>query len=563
MENTQEPLQITKCITNNSFIMDINTMKAPLFTYTNFKPTKDKDGNVTKLEEKTYEWFDSKNKKRKLYMYCKGRLPRQFESDTLFGIMGLFVKKNAPFSYNKEKGIYNIDVNKVEFSFYELCEFMRIPYTGYYTEKLREAIRILKQTQYFSYENGVFYDRKNKKYVSSGEEGMSLITKYKFKKTKSVEVSDEFSNEIDHNWVIFDDLILDNLRYEYMRYLNINIFFDLIPSGIERGIYTYLESSRYDKNNKPLLFIKRSYEVLKIGIPVEFDFTYILKRKLKKPLNHLKKIGYLKDFIFGDELKIDGIKEESIYFCFNITTKELKEMLEKKKIIQLNLFTDQDIEEDKDENNSVSKVEKEYLKLPKKELQQELLDKGLDDKTAYSLTSKYDKWHIIKYIIWLDKQLYLNKNIPNKAGLLRTAIEFDKGNGEKGFPIDSGYEDVIEFIEQEKKKEENNNLSLDEIAKKAYEEYIDNAVEQFKLEEPDVYDIFYNDTLNSMNTNIDKIIQNLKITKQNVDLQIEFKEKQEKSILFIQNFIKYIKAYRLLKTYEDFYIEFIAKNKKE
>jgi hypothetical protein len=66
MENTQEEQQITKCISNNSFVMDINTMKAPLFTYTNFKPKKDENGSVSKIEEKTYEWVDSKNKKRKL-----------------------------------------------------------------------------------------------------------------------------------------------------------------------------------------------------------------------------------------------------------------------------------------------------------------------------------------------------------------------------------------------------------------------------------------------------------------------------------------------------------------
>lgn len=554
MESTQETQQIDKCISSNSFVMDINTLKAPLFMYTNFKPTKDENGSVSKIEEKTYEWIDSRNKKRKLYMYCKRRLPRNFESDTLFGIMGLFVKKNAPFPYDKEKGIYNIHVNKVEFSFYELCEFMKIPYTGYYTEKLREAIRILKQTQYFSYEDGAFYDRKNKKYVSSGEEGMSLITKYKFKRVKKSETSDEFSDEIDHNWVIFDELILDNLRYEYMRYLNINLFFDLIPSGIERGIYTYLEANRYDKNSKSLSFIKRSYDVLKIGIPVDFDFTYILKRKLKKPLNHLKEIKYLKDFAFGDELKINGEKEECVYFCFDITSQELKQMLEKKKMIQLQIALDSDLEEDGDldNENDVSKVGKEYLKLPKKDLYDELIEKGMEENVSLRIVRNYNKWHIIKYLLWLNKQIFLGKNMPNPAGLLRTGIEFNEG---KGLPIDSGYQDIIEFIEQEKSKEEKDNLSLEERIKILYEEYVSKSVKQFKQEEPDVYDIFYTDTLNSMNANIDKIINNLKISKEDFSLQEEFKKLQDKSKLFKDNFVRCVKAYKLLKTYEEFYVQ--------
>jgi hypothetical protein len=77
---------------------------------------------------------------------------------------------------------------------------------------------------------------------------------------------------------------------------------------------------------KPLKYIKRSFEVLRIGIPVDFDFTYILKRKTRKPLEHLKGIGYLTDFAYGDEVKINGVKEECVYFCFDMTIQDLKDL---------------------------------------------------------------------------------------------------------------------------------------------------------------------------------------------------------------------------------------------
>ena len=169
-----------KCITENSFVADINTLKMPLFIYGNFKQELDANGEPKPIEERTYKWVDSNNQARELYMYCKKKLPRQFENDAWHGLMGLFVKKNAPFAFNYDTKQYEIDVNYLEFSWYELCIFMKIPSTGYYIEKLKEAIRILKQTQYFSYENGSLYDKKNNKYLKSGETGMSLIQNYTF-----------------------------------------------------------------------------------------------------------------------------------------------------------------------------------------------------------------------------------------------------------------------------------------------------------------------------------------------------------------------------------------------
>jgi hypothetical protein len=118
-----------------------------------------------------------------------------------------------------------------------------------------------------------------------------------------------------------------------------------------------MEANRYDTNGRPLRYIKRSFEALRVGIPVDFTYPYELKNKLKKPLKHNIKIGYMKDFAFGDELKINEEKELCVYFCFGITTKELKVLLEKKKAIQLGFFTESD-NNSIDKSNNVSKLEK-------------------------------------------------------------------------------------------------------------------------------------------------------------------------------------------------------------
>lgn len=476
-------------------------------------------------------------------MYCKGRLPRQFEQDVLYGLVGLFVRKNAPFDYNEEKKMYNIYVSKVEFSFYELCSYMRIPYTPYYIEKCREAIRIMKQTQYFSYDAGVLYDKKNSKYLISGETGVSLINDYRFMKTKKSDNTSEFE-EIDHNWIEFNTLILDNLRYEYMKFLNNDLFFGVLPSGIERGIYTYLEANRYDDRNKVLLYIKRSYEVLRVGVPVDFDFTYILKRKMTKPLNHLKEIGYLVDWAYGDDLKINGIKENCIYFCFGITIDELKKMLERKKANQLQFNLD-----------SISKVENDfsketYLCLPQKSLKDELIDKGFDEVKAKQISNQYDKWDIIKYLIWINKQLLEGKTITNIAGLLRFALE-------KQISIDSGYSEIIEFIEEQKnsenKKKEEESSTLDE----KYEKYIKSAIKDFKTNEKDVYDLFHNTLLNDLLSTAENRIRQIKSGGGDISKIEDFLVKKEKSEWFKEMFVKEITLYKGLKTFEQFKRDFI------
>jgi hypothetical protein len=539
-QETKE-LQINeKRINQDSFVMDINAMKIPFFEYTNYKPELDENGKKKAFEEKENQWIDSKNIKRRFYKYCKGRLPRQFEQDVYFGLMRLFVYKNAPFDYNVENSMYDFNVSKVEFSFYELCHVMKVPYSTYYVDKCRDAIKLLKQTQYFSYENGVLYDKKIGKYMVSGETGISLLNAYKFKRTKKSDNTDDYA-DIDNNWVEFSSLILDNIKYEYMKFLEDDFFFGVLPSGIERGIYTYLESNRYDSNNNTLKYVKRSYEVLRIGIPVEFDFPYILKRKLKPALNHLIEIGYIKDYIFGDELRVNEIKDEFVYFCFEITKEELKRILEKKKPKQLQINLDSI---SKDELNNVSKVD--FLSIiPNQDLKKELINKGITIDVVEQLVKNNDKWDIIKYIMWFNQQVSENKFMSNPPGLLRIAIE-------KKLPIESGYQEIVDYINKYRQKEQNDyetkQLSLEE----QYKIYISDAIEEFVENEKEVYDLLYQAVLNDLTNSADNRLRQLKSVGSDVSKIEKFIKTKDESEWFKEMLNKEIITYKKLKTFEEF-----------
>lgn len=529
-----------KYISEKSFVADINTLKMPLFLYTNYKPEYDAAGEIKPIEEKRYTWIDSKNRKRELYVYCKGRLPRQFESDTLHGLLGLFVKKHAPFPYNKETGTYTINENSLEFTWYELCAFMNIPSTGYYIDRLKDAIRIMKQTQYFSYAEGSLYDKSNAEYIQSGEEGLSLITKYKFKTTKKA-TTNEYSNTITSNYVVFDELILNNLRHEYFKYLDVDLYFKEIPSGIERGIYGYLESNRYDSKNKSLKYIKRTYEVLKIGIPLEYNYISEMKRKIKKPLNHLKEINYLKDWAFGDEIKINGESEHCIYFSFTMTMNEIKEMLERKreKMEQLKLDFTYDINNENEENNAP------YLKIPRKSLVEELVDRKVDRAFAEDIVRKKEKWDIITYILWVDKQTYLNSEIKGTGALLSFALR-----REFKMELSEGYQDIINFVEKEKKRADKNFENEQLEFKQKYKEYLIKEVEEFKKTAE--YNPIKELLLSFQNSRIDELIKMGEKNHTNVSKYKEFKVKQDESEYFNEMLTKEIKMIKNLKSEKEY-----------
>ena len=533
-ENVEnEKFSPNKQINSTSLVAENNTLKIPFFLYGNYK-----EKNVTKLNEKEfiekreYSWVDANNIERKFKMQCLGRLPRQFESDTFFGLMGLFTKKISPVKFETNSKKYQIENNKLEFTWYELCDYMQIPRTGYYIKKLKQAIKTMYKTEYYSYANGSIYDKENKEYIVSEENGMRLISDYTFRSLKATKDPKE-SNTISHNIVYLNVLMIENIRNEYFKFLDYDFYFKTLNSGIERALYGYLETNRYINANTSYDYIKRSYEVLRYSVPIDFQYTSELKIKTKKTLKKFVKEGYLKDFAFGDELKINGIEDESLYFCFNITASEVKNRLELKKLKEY-----EQEQFDLDNNTFI-------CKLPEDTLENELIKIGVDSDFSAKVIKEKDKWTIITYILWIQKQLFLDKNLKYPAGLLSFALRQDR-------VLDLGpdYQDIIDFIEKEKTKALEKEKSIDEIINENYEKYIDEEIKAFK--ETAEYHFISNEILRSYDERVDNIISINNTNGIDNEKYIDFKENRENSKLFKEAIAKEIKLIKGLLTREEF-----------
>ena len=531
----------TKQINSNSLVAENNTLKIPFFLYGNYK-----EKNVTKINEKEfiekreYAWIDANNIERKFKMQCLGRLPRQFESDTFFGLMGLFTKKISPVKFETNSKKYQIENNKLEFTWYELCDYMQIPRTGYYIKKLKQAIKTMYKTEYYSYANGSVYDKENKEYIVSEENGMRLISDYTFRSLKATKDPKE-SNTISHNIVYLNVLMIENIRNEYFKFLDYDFYFKTLNSGIERALYGYLETNRYANANTSYDYIKRSYEVLRYSVPIDFEYPSELKIKTKKALKKFVEEGYLKDFAYGDELKINGIEDESIYFCFNTTANEVKSKLELKKL------KEQEQEQfDLDDNTFI-------CKLPKDTLENELINRGVDSTFAAKVVKEKDKWSIITYILWIDKKIKSNAKILNPAGMLSFALR-----SEMPLVLGEEFRDIINFIEQKKLEEKNKEMSLEQQISDAYNEYISQEIETLKDTED--YKFIHDQILMSFNERIDTLIKINKENNGDITKYIEFKEKREESTIFKESLEKELKLLAGLMSKEDFTRKYLKEN---
>lgn len=147
-------------------------------------------------------------------------------------------------------------------------------------------------------------------------------------------------------------------------------------------------------------------------------------------------------------------------------------------------------------------------------------------------------------------------SVKNSAGLLRFAL---MGN----VNLDISHKDIVEFVENEKKKFENSKLSHEEILKNAYDKYVSDEIEKLKKEEDGTYNIIYENTLINIEAQVDTQIAQLKLLEKNEGVKMpslrlweEFKEKKYESELFKKNFINSIKVFRGIMTFEEFQVEF-------
>lgn len=451
----------------------------------------EKDGRKYKrvvMERKRFTWVDSRNFKRGLQIESVGRLPRGSEMDVFFGLIKLYVSKYGPFVYDSDKKRFELKQKTLEFSFYELAQCMRLKPSGQTYKRFRNAIRILKKTQYQSLMQGVIYNKEKNEYLSE-ETTVSLIDYYRFRTHKRVKGA-KLDKDKDINTVAFGQLILSNIENGYFKFIDNSIFFEL-PSGLCRSLYGYLEKNRNDKT-----YLKRSYDVLTIKVPIEYDYPYQIKVKLKNACEILIKQNYIKDYIFCDEVAIDGETSDDIIFCFKCTKEEAIRDIEtrarKRKDSQANKLVAADLEDDRP-----------YLVLPKGNIIEELVARGINEATAIDITRGMDKWEVIKYIIWIDKYEMLGNINSNKGGLLAAAL---RGAKDKRSEYKISDQEILDFVALKKSKAEKSYEDIEKRLRNAYNCYVDREIEKIKKENPLLYQSNFDNIINGA----ERMVQNVK-----------------------------------------------------
>ncbi len=550
-----------RTIREKSFIMDINVIEAPLFRFKNKRTVQtiaklENDETISKEmryvlsrvpeESKSSQveflsWTDSKGLEREILAMSMFRLPNAFAMDVFYALIGVYIKQHSPLIYSDEDKTYDLPSNKVDFTLYELCEFMGLSVGGGNYQKIKDAIRELNAVKYYSLANGIFYNKKMERYESSREKSISLIDNYDIigkGKNRSKE---------ERCTVTFGDLVIENMRYSFIKFLSNNVYFQL-KSGLTRRLYSYIEGNNFNKQ-----YIKRSFDVLKHKIPIDFEYKSELKRRLKKPLENLIESGILKDYFFGDDILINGVSENCIYIIFKGTRKQLIDSLtEKPKDIK--------VEKKKD-------LEEDYsLKFPEN-IKEELSSLGINSKKITEILQKHTKWKIAEYILWIKDGIRRGK-VKDPAGLFVFAITDEMVKVNKTHP------EITEFVDRIKREIEGKKDIDENLIKSEYRKYIEQELKLFEEED----EFAYVATKESIMDDIEKVqkkriksqrqLYNMATTEAEKDKLLKVIEKWErfsvekdKSEIFIELFVKKIKLYRGLKDFSDYKIEYLEKNK--
>lgn len=539
LNNKKEP---TKSLQEKSFIMDINIIEAPFFlfnkkekglTVEQLLSSKDTDlsNQVTDLLNKKLKdaevkynlWVDSKGNRRELLAISNTTdgLPRGFAMDVWYGLIGLFIKKNSPIYYNNGDKVFNIETDQLEFSFYELAKFMNLSISGRTFSKIKSAIEVLYNTDYYSLQEGAFYIKETKNYLSDNR-GFKLIVERRF-----TEVKDDRKNiKESKNSIIFNKMVISNLKYEYVKYLNSNIYFKL-PSGLSRKIYSYVEGNKFNSNGEIMNYIKRSYKVLANKIPIDYRYNSDLRITLSRHLNNLVKIGLVKDFFFGDKDLIDNKKEESVYIIFKGTKEEVIEKLNQKNRIII-------------EPEIAITEEKETLNIPS-DMKDSLLELGVSESEVIKWIADYSEEKLIKYYLWIKQQQIENKKIENAPALLSFALS-------QNLAIPSKYSFIDELIESHKKEKDNKKATVEE----RYKKYIQDEFEKFKNENKGMYSILSESWIEGIKDQYGKLYDNNLLMDNDLRLYNEFLEKESESELFNKIAVANIKIMNNLMTFDDF-----------
>lgn len=434
-----EPNEKGKFIPQDSLIMELNILELPIFQFTYYKKP------ATEYEEVIHIFKDSNNNiERTIKIFNPEKLPRQLEQDICYGLAMLLVKKNGPIK--QVDSLYDFKTRRLYFSIYELLETMGLSDGGRNYELVKDGIRRLANTDIYSYGKGAYYDKEKERHITNEETKIKIITEYHFSENETNGVKEDI------NWVEFGTIFFSNLQREYFKFLDKNIYFQL-SKGICRKLYGYLERHRYDNNWQPLKYIKRRIELLGAKIPIEYKYPSRFKSKIEPKLKELMDIGYLTDYEITDDF---------VYFYFGIT-KEDRYREEKRKELE-------------------NKTKKTYLRNLSDNLLEELLQREVDEKLARKLVEENNKWDIIKYCLYVDKQLWLGKRIESIGRFLYVSIN-------QKWPL-SNETDILEYIEKLKMEEREQRDKQEVDIKEEYRRYLEKNFNKFKAENPELYEQF-------------------------------------------------------------------------
>ena len=544
-------------------VVEVNIVEAPMFKFSK-KSTKDfakdllnsdtvtidaksimkgmyKENNDVKVEYR--DWNDSKGVKRELIIASLKALPDSFCMDVFFGLMGLLIKVNSPMVPNNN-GFLEFKTSEVSFSLNQLCKEMRITPGSLTYERIEDALGKLFSVEYYSIGGGSLYNKSENNYISTTA-AIKIIRKYQTsKRIKNLETG---RVQFHKGNVTFDDLIISNLSLGYARLLRNHKYFAL-KSGVARGLYLYIESNKI----KTTSHLKRSFDVLRNKIPIDFKYPSDLKNKLRKPLDSMVTQNIIKDYFYGDETIVNGVKEQCIYFIFSGTKKQLIDSLTKKP---------KDVK-------SIKKVDLESdfkLEFPQ-DIKQELLDFNINPKKVSELIKKYSKYKLAEYILWI-KDGVLSGKVKDSAAMFVFAITDEVVVVKKSHPH------ITEFIEKIRLEADGKKQISKAIIDSGYREYINAELSVFKEEEELIYNTIRDRILDDIEAVQTKRIKSQRALYNMTDKQEEkdklllviekwekFSTDREKSDIFVEQLAKKIKILRGLKDYEEFKAEYLKQN---
>ncbi|MPQ44291.1 replication initiator protein A [Clostridium tarantellae] len=558
----------SKRISESSFLIDVNMIEAPLFifkprnktnTATHWIESPDvsplakriigrvRNPDITQVEY--MRWTDSKGNDREIIATSITNLPNGFAMDVLFTLIALYIKKSPPIIYDKKIKKYVLPTRKLNCSLTEVCLYMGITDSGQNINRIKDAIFELFSVSYHPLTQGIIYDKNNEEFVES-EMGIRLLS-YEF-----LSKAQQNKRNSQSLVVTFDDLILNNIENSFIKFLSNNTYFSL-RSGLTRRLYSYVEGNRYSSNGQ-MTYIKRRYNTLKYKLPIEYRNISDLKRKLKNPLERLIEKGVLEDYFYGDEILINGIKEDAIYIIFKGNRSKVINSLTKS--VNKN-------------NKIVTKKEKpkEQMVFPN-DIKKELKDFGINENKISELMSKNSKYELAKYILWIKDGISKGK-VKDSAALFVFAMTPAGENNGNMVKVENSNPEIVKFVEDYKAKIEGEKFIDEGLIRKTFDEYIENELSKFIKEEEFVYMAMKDSILGDIEGMYKKKLKgqrqlyNIASSQEEKDKILKTIEKwerypieKEKSEIFKDELLKRASIYRGFKIFESFKIEYIKKN---